>query len=304
MAINLLALHYPQQFEEFCKDLLAAEIPGFETFSGPEEGIDGYHSESQTIFQFYFPERTIRREKVKQDLEKASRYPRGCQTWILLIPKDPPIRFNRWLLEEQNKLYSFTILVWGRTQIVKILRKYPDVEESYFPSKGIRISKQVADTITNISGPTTINPPKGKRTTVIVPLPPDAISEAQLREIDRVAVQIMKESGGKTSVGFIKKRIKQDRSLTTIRHLSQKDYPDVLRYLRRFTFNQRKSESPSFESKRLNRQAHAKAKNIGWDHDRLSDECKKWYSRSLSNLSLDLWRDLIRKLTELEEQRY
>ncbi|MCH7986583.1 MAG: hypothetical protein IH847_08365 [Acidobacteria bacterium] len=134
MAINLQSLEYPQRFEEFCKDLLAAEFSRFYSFSGTDEGIDGYDSNSQTIFQFYFPEGAPRKEKVRRDLEKASRHP--CKTWILLLPKDSPIKFTRWLLEEQQELYSFKIeRPWGRTPILKLLRKHPGVKESYFPSE-------------------------------------------------------------------------------------------------------------------------------------------------------------------------
>ena len=135
MAINLQRLEYPQRFEEFCKDLLAAEIPGFQSYSGADEGIDGYHHDSQTIFQFYFPERAPERRKVKQDLDKAHRHPWGCKTWILLLPKDPSIKFERWLQKEQQKLYDFKILLWGRTPILKLLRKHLRVKESYFPSE-------------------------------------------------------------------------------------------------------------------------------------------------------------------------
>lgn len=134
MAINLLRLEYPQRFEEFCKDLLAAEIPGFESFSGTDRGIDGYHPGSETIFQFYFPERTPEKRKVKEDLEKAVKGPWPCRRWVLLLPKDPPLKLKQWL-EDQQEHYHFEILVWGRTQLLRILRANPSVKESYFPSE-------------------------------------------------------------------------------------------------------------------------------------------------------------------------
>lgn len=132
MAVNLLTLAYPHRFEEFCKDLLAAEFPRFKTFSGQDEGVDGHDPDSSTIFQFYFPEGAPDRGKIKRDLEKASRHP--CDRWILLLPKDPPKKLSDWLSNEQQRLYSFKIDVWGRTRILNLLRNHADIREAYFPS--------------------------------------------------------------------------------------------------------------------------------------------------------------------------
>lgn len=144
MAIDLRGLEYPQRFEQFCKDLLAAEIPDFRTFSGADEGMDGYHPASQTIFQSYFPERSPDKRKVKQDLDKAARCKWPCRSWVLLLPKDPPLKFTRWLLEDQQNLYDFKIVPWGRTAILKVLRKHPSVKESYFPSEVQRALRKLA----------------------------------------------------------------------------------------------------------------------------------------------------------------
>lgn len=391
MAINLLRLEYPQRFEQFCKDLLAAEFPRFQTFSGQDEGIDGYDPDSGTIFQFYFPEGTPKRRKVKQDLAKATRHP--LKAWVLLLPKDPPKKFDQWLRKEQQALYPFEIDLWGRTRILGLLRKHPDVKDTYFginkqelstlawkirdamvaaiSGKGgspahyqfsedwfrrrfvrerwqtireallwlqenrlvphtppdiwqlsgtaqqsagpwgnpwgsptIHVAQQTASQITNVaaSGPTTIKVAKGPGRTVVVPPPPGAISEAQLREIDDQAARIEKESGGKATVGFIKKRIKQIWSLTTVRYLSQNDYPDVLDYLRGFKWEQRRQWSPEATRKHLIRTAHAKARNIGWSHDKLSQACREWYGRRFGNLSVHLLRNLVSRLEEMEAQ--
>jgi hypothetical protein len=132
MAINLLILGYPQRFEEFCKDLLAAQFPRFQTFSGQDEGVDGFEPDSSTIFQFYFPEGAPHRAKIKKDLGKARRHP--CKFWTLLLPKDPPKKFRDWLINEQQPLYPFKVDVWGRTRIMGLLAKHPNVRDIYFPS--------------------------------------------------------------------------------------------------------------------------------------------------------------------------
>lgn len=166
------------------------------------------------------------------------------------------------------------------------------------------VGQQTASQITNIAtdGPTTIKITKGRGRGVVVPPPQGAISEAQLREIDDQAARIAKESGGRTTVGFVKKRIKQMWSLTSVRHLPEQDYPEVLDYLRKFKWGQRGRVSPAAERGLLTRKAHAKAANVGWSHGKLSETCTKWYGRSFGNMSIHLLRDLVSRLEDVEAQ--
>lgn len=134
MRIDLLALRN-ERFEECCQALLREEFPRFQAFSPPDRGMDGYDSDSQTIFQAYFPERAPRKDKVTTDLEKAGKNAWACKQWILLIPKNPSAVFKRWLCEEQQAMYPFSIEVWGKTEIVRLLRKHKSVLKAYFGEK-------------------------------------------------------------------------------------------------------------------------------------------------------------------------
>jgi hypothetical protein len=186
--------------------------------------------------------------------------------------------------------------------IKRTIAKGPSQPPVAAQSSSIRVEQQVADQIINVAGSPTIKLPNRGQRKVVVPAPPGAISEAQLREIDDQAARLAKEIGGKVTVGFLKKRIMQDWSLTTVRHLPQSEYASVINFLRRFRLGQRANEPGSVERQRLNREAHAKARNIGWTHDRLSEHCRESYGQSLSNLSINLLRDLCAKLSGLEDQ--
>ncbi len=70
MAVNLMLLD-EKGFEEMCQALLGEEYPRFQAFSAPDLGMDGYDSDSRTVFQAYFPEREPRKDKILTDIEKA-----------------------------------------------------------------------------------------------------------------------------------------------------------------------------------------------------------------------------------------
>jgi hypothetical protein len=133
MPPNLLMLN-EKSFEELCQALLREEFPRFQAFSASDLGMDGYDSDSDTIFQCYFPEREPRKDKVAADLEKANRQASACKRWILLLPKNPTAPFARWLRTDQQACYPFALEVWGKTEILRILRKHPIVKAQYFPS--------------------------------------------------------------------------------------------------------------------------------------------------------------------------
>ncbi|MFZ0963429.1 MAG: hypothetical protein WAO35_21420 [Terriglobia bacterium] len=132
MRTNLLALDSEKRFEEFCQALLADEFPGFQAFSAPDMGMDGYHPDSRTIFQAYFPEREPRKDKIEADLGKARAQPRPCEKWVLLLPKNPTPAFRKWIEEKQVPLCSFAIHIWGKTEIDQILRNHPNVRKAFF----------------------------------------------------------------------------------------------------------------------------------------------------------------------------
>lgn len=123
-----------KRFEEMCQALLHEELPMFRAFSPPDGGMDGYDSDSETIFQAYFPERAPRPDKIRGDLEKTRTNGWPCKRWILLLPKNPPLSVANLVRKEQSK-WPFEIVVWGSTEIHALLRKHPAVQEQYFRSE-------------------------------------------------------------------------------------------------------------------------------------------------------------------------
>lgn len=136
MAVNLLTLETPERFEEFCCALLCEEFPRFHAFSGPDLGMDGFDSDSGTIYQAYFPERSPRKDKIQEDLKKAKRQGDACKGWVLLLPKDPSAPLSQWLQGQQKQLeLHFSVSTWGKTELLKRLRKHSHVQEHYFPTE-------------------------------------------------------------------------------------------------------------------------------------------------------------------------
>jgi hypothetical protein len=132
--MNLRSLAGPTEFEKLCRAVLTEEFSRFQAFSGPDHGLDGYDSDSKTIFQFYFPERSPRRDKILKDLNKVVLNGWPCEKWVLLLPKDPSADLVKWLNKERERR-PFKIEVWGETRISQLLRKNSRVQEQFFPTE-------------------------------------------------------------------------------------------------------------------------------------------------------------------------
>lgn len=134
MAINLLNMESERRFEELCQSLLREEYQRFQAFSSPDAGMDGYDADTETIFQAYFPERAPRRNKILSDIKKAIEHGDKCKRWVLLLPKNPTPILIVWVKEFQPKC-RFKIEIWGKNEILLLLRKHPDVSEQFFPTQ-------------------------------------------------------------------------------------------------------------------------------------------------------------------------
>jgi hypothetical protein len=134
MAVNLMLLD-EKRFEEMCQALLDEELDRFQAYSAPDWGMDGYDPDTGTVYQSYFPEKQPRRDKIREDLEKAKRQGDGCKGWVLMIPKNPTPDFLKWVRDEMQPSYRFSIEVWGKTKITALLRKHKDVLEQFLPSE-------------------------------------------------------------------------------------------------------------------------------------------------------------------------
>lgn len=135
MPINLLILDSQTRFEELCQALLQEEFARFQAFSAPDAGMDGYDSDSATVFQAYFPERAPLKQKIRVDIAKARAHGAKCKRWVLLIPKNPTPSLLEWLRTTEEPSCSFSIEVWGKNEIFRLLRKHSAVQEQFFPSQ-------------------------------------------------------------------------------------------------------------------------------------------------------------------------
>ena len=142
--MNFVALASAKKFEELCQALLQEEYPRFQPFSAPDWGMDGYDSDSKTIFQAYFPERSPRKDKIHNDLAQAKEHGERCCHWVLLLPKNPSAALLHWLETEEKPCCQFTIEVWGHTKISALLQKRPSVREEFFPTEWRKELRRVA----------------------------------------------------------------------------------------------------------------------------------------------------------------
>jgi hypothetical protein len=132
--VNLLKLENGERFEIFCKALLTEHCTRFQAFSAPDSGVDGYDEDTETVFQFYFPERAPLKNKILRDIQKILSSQFRPKAWILVIPKDPSPAQKSWV--ETGLKDSFICgEIWGATKIDQMLRAYPRVREEFFPTE-------------------------------------------------------------------------------------------------------------------------------------------------------------------------
>jgi len=95
--VDLLELKTGERFENFCKALMTEYCGRFQAFSAPDSGVDGYDEDTGTVFQFYFPERAPRKDKIVRDIQKILSSQSRPNAWVLLIPKDPSPVQRSWV---------------------------------------------------------------------------------------------------------------------------------------------------------------------------------------------------------------
>jgi hypothetical protein len=141
--VNLLELKTGERFENFCKALLTEHCARFQAFSAPDSGVDGYHEGTETVFQFYFPERAPRKDKILRDIQKILSSKFRPKAWVLVIPKDPSPAQKSWI-ETGLKDSLIRGDIWGVTKIDQLLRTYPRVREEFFPTEIRRELRRLA----------------------------------------------------------------------------------------------------------------------------------------------------------------
>jgi hypothetical protein len=291
----------PEEFHDLCDHLLSAASEGsFRAINGAggDSGIDGIDDSTGTLYQFHHPTSgPVTRRKLEADLHAASNH--KIRRWVFIASKNLTIRTDDWFSKlKATSQYSFAIEYWGPAKLTDLLNCYPRVRDNFFPLP-VTVNQR-ARQITNVRGDLNIRSGRARRSHTSPPPPPNAISDAQLKEIHDQVARIAEESGRRTTFGFVLRRVKAKWSLTSVRYLSQEKYPEVLDYLRRFKWKQREGESPASERIRLRKHVHAIAANQGWNHDRVSLICRQFYGCSLTSLSTNLLRDLVERIKEIE----
>jgi hypothetical protein len=132
--VNLLELRDGGRFEAFCKSLLREQYPRFQAYSAPDSGMDGYDEETETVFQFYYPEGAPRKDKIISDIGKVLASGASFKGWILVLPKDPTPRQAGWVNAEFEGS-GITGAIWGKTEIERLLRIHTSVKAAFFPTE-------------------------------------------------------------------------------------------------------------------------------------------------------------------------
>lgn len=254
MRVNLLVFESEKNFEEFCQALLKEELSHFQAFSAPDLGMDGYDQDSETIFQAYFPERAPRQDKIRNDLEKAKANSCPCKRWVLLLPKNATPPLLRWIYRDQQPLFPFTLEVWGRTEILALLRKHPKVREAYFPTE-LRVELQRLA--------------KGKRPGARDAGPGEEVSPDQAAELKTIILRLAEQEAARkrrkprsSDFGREYGEFKSHFMLSSYDRLPSAVYLEARRYLESKLYARRGGETRAQERNRLVAGIHAIQKKL------------------------------------------
>lgn len=251
--VNLLELKTGERFENFCKALLTAYCARFQAFSAPDSGVDGYDEDTETVFQFYFPERAPRKDKIVRDIQKILSSKSRPKAWVLLIPKDPSPAQKSWV-ETGLKDSLIRGDIWGAAKIGQILRAYPRVREEFFPTEIRRELRRLA---------------KGEK-----PRPGDAdglqaISSDESEELRQLMAGLAEESAARkrrkpVSADYSRERgeFKSYFKLSSYDRLSKAEMGAARRYLQQKLLARRNGETKSQTRQRYLDGIHAIASKL------------------------------------------
>lgn len=141
--MNILELRTGARFEEFCKALLHEEFPRFQAFSAPDAAVDGYEADSETAFQFNFPEGSPRKDKFVNDTRKVLISCQLPKKLVFITPKDPTRTQKTWV-EQEVRESTVEAEIWGQTKLGSLLRKHPAVRSEFFPTEISKVMRRLA----------------------------------------------------------------------------------------------------------------------------------------------------------------
>ncbi|MGA3135552.1 MAG: hypothetical protein ABSC88_06125 [Terracidiphilus sp.] len=246
--VNLLELRDGGRFEVFCKALLKEQYPRFQGYSAPDSGMDGYDDLTETVFQFYFPERAPRKDKIVGDIRKVLASGGSFKAWVLIVPKDPTPHQTRWVNDE----FAGTPIngeIWGKTEIEKLLRVHSGVRTAFFPTEVRKAIQRLA---------------KGKRPCFGDAEEWQAISADESHELRELIDKLVDESASQKR----RKPITADYSreyrefnshfhLSSYDRLKRDDMGNARRYLEQKLHSRRRGESVARKRKRRTDGIHA-----------------------------------------------
>jgi hypothetical protein len=142
-ANRFLELRDGARFEQFCKAVLQEESPRFQAYAPPDRAIDAYDADSETVYQFYFPEGAPRKDKIVKDIRKVLDSKQHPKRWALVMPKDPTPTQVAWV-EHEFRNSSIKPEIWGQTKLGSLLRKHPAVSNEFFPTEVGEVLRKLA----------------------------------------------------------------------------------------------------------------------------------------------------------------
>jgi hypothetical protein len=296
--VNLLELKTGERFENFCKALLTECCARFQPYSAPDSGVDGYDVDTETVFQFYFPERAPRKDKILRDIQKILSSQFRPKAWVLVIPKDPSPAQKSWV---ETGLTDSLIRgdIWGVTKIDQLLRAYPRVREEFFPTEIRRELRRLA---------------KGKK-----PCPGDAdglqvISSDESEELRQLMNGLAEESAARkrrkpVSADYSRERgeFKSYFKLSSYDRLNKAEMGAARRYLQQKLLARRKGETARQTRQRYLDGIHAIASKLHLSKPEYRGELNAITGcTSLSDMDMDqlalVFKEFRKKQSVLEAQ--
>ena len=296
--VNLLELKTGERFENFCKALLTEYCARFQPYSAPDSGVDGYDVDTETVFQFYFPERAPRKDKIVRDIQKILSSKSRPKAWVLLIPKDPSPAQKSWV-ETGLKDSLIRGDIWGAAKIGQILRAYPRVREEFFPTEIRRELRRLA---------------KGEK-----PRPGDAdglqaISSDESEELRQLMAGLAEESAARkrrkpVSADYSRERgeFKSYFKLSSYDRLNKAEMGAARRYLQQKLLARRNGETTSQTRQRYLDGIHAIASKLHLSKPEYRGELNAITGcTSLSDMDMDqlalVFKEFRKKQSVLEAQ--
>jgi hypothetical protein len=178
----------------------------------------------------------------------------------LLLPKNPTPSLLRWFYRDQQPSFPFKLDVWGKTEILALLRKHPGVKEAYFPTELREELRRLA---------------KGKRPGTGDANPGDEVSPDQAAELKTLILRLAEQEASRkrrkprnSDFGREYGEFNSHFKLSSYDRLPSSSFLEARRYLESKFYAERRGETRAQERNRLVAGIHAIQKKLGMSEGR------------------------------------